>query len=68
MKRRYYYYVTINNANSCEFDTLAEAKAHKESYRQPDGSYSYSVTNSHGKTLTMKADIEITKHWEYIYE
>jgi hypothetical protein len=66
MTRRYYYTVTINNANSTEFNTLAEAEAYKESYRQADGTYSYSNTNAQGKVFTIKANIEITKHWEYV--
>ena len=67
MKRRTFYTVTVNNCNSRDFDTLAEARANKESYRQADGTYSYSVTNRSGKTFTIKADIVITKHWEAIY-
>lgn len=64
MKRNYFYTVTINNANSCDFNTKAEAEAYKESFRQEDGSYKYSITNSKGVTFTMKADIVIKKRWE----
>lgn len=66
MARRYYYYVTINNCNSCEFNSLKEAKEYVESMRNEDGSYSYSVTNSKGETFTMKAEIELKKRWEYV--
>ena len=67
MKRRYYYRVQVNNS-ACEFDTLKEAKAYIEEHRQPDGTFGYSVTNSLGKTFKMKAEIELTKHWEYVNE
>lgn len=66
MARRYYYTVTINNCNSCEFDTLKEAEAYKESHRQEDGTYAYFNTISGGKVARINADIVISKHWEYV--
>lgn len=68
MKRRYFYTVTRNGCNSCDFNTLAEAQAYKEDYRQEDGSYAYKVVKSNGETIVVKVDIVITKHWELVNE